>query len=343
MKQVLCTLLALIILAACNGEKPTPVRDRVIPVRVATVNTMQLTKPITTAGQLVSDMEARLSFKIGGIVDHIYVREGDRVRKGQLLAALKSDEIKAQVQQARSAMLKAERDFNRVKNLYSDSVATLEQFQDTETALTMARARLEIAEFNLEHARILAPAEGRILKQLAESGELVAAGQPLFLFGSTGRHWNVRAGVAGRDIVGLAPGDPVDLIFDELPHLTLSGEISEIAASADPMTGTFAIEVSLKSAPAALKNGFIARLTIRPGSQKAYWVVPLTAIVEADGPFAAVYVPTKEGKVSKQPVTIAFIGDDGVALQTGMEGVDRVVTDGAAYCRDGSSIEIITQ
>jgi multidrug efflux pump subunit AcrA (membrane-fusion protein) len=87
---------------------------------------------ITASGLLSTENEARLSFKISGIIEKIFVKEGDRVRKGQLLATLKSTEIASQVQQVQLTVEKAQRDYQRANNLYKDSVVTLEQLQNAE-------------------------------------------------------------------------------------------------------------------------------------------------------------------------------------------------------------------
>ena len=92
------------------------------------------------------------------------VREGDQVRKGQLLATLKSTEISAQVQQVQLSLDKATRDYERASNLYKDSVATMEQWQNAKTGLDIAKQNYQQASFNQQYSKIYANQDGLSLK-----------------------------------------------------------------------------------------------------------------------------------------------------------------------------------
>ena len=129
-----------IILAACNQAEPTSTQaeDR-IPVRTLSLMTDTMSQTFSVSGQFTTDDETLLSFKTGGIIQKLYVEEGDPVRKGQLLATLNLTEVNAAVAQAKLGLQKAERDFERANRLYLDSVATLEQMQNAKTALELAR------------------------------------------------------------------------------------------------------------------------------------------------------------------------------------------------------------
>ena len=85
----------------------------VVPVKLTPVSTVVRAEPIVASGLVSSAKEARLSFKVGGIINQMFVEEGQSVRKGQLLATLNLTEIDAQVNQAQLANEKAERDLNQ--------------------------------------------------------------------------------------------------------------------------------------------------------------------------------------------------------------------------------------
>ena len=152
---LLCTLLSA--LWSCGSkEKAENLTDsKTVPVKLAEVEQKQLATEIKGAGLLNSSREARLSFKTAGIIQKIYVEEGDKVRKGQLLATLNLTEINLQVAQYKEGVEKAKRDFQRAENLYKDSIATLEQKQNAETALRMAQQNLDIAKYNQNFSAIL--------------------------------------------------------------------------------------------------------------------------------------------------------------------------------------------
>ncbi|MCF8412825.1 MAG: efflux RND transporter periplasmic adaptor subunit, partial [Melioribacteraceae bacterium] len=187
---IIIALLAVISLNSC-GEKieSAAAAKNIVPVQKVKVESALITEPIITSGRLISEAETKLSFKIPGIVKKIYVNEGDAVKKGKIIASLDLSEINAQFNQAKNGYEKAVRDFERVKKLHDEEVATLEQLQNTETALSISKSQLEIAQFNLDHSKITAPSDGTILRKLVEENELTNAGYPAVIFGSTSKSW----------------------------------------------------------------------------------------------------------------------------------------------------------
>jgi multidrug efflux system membrane fusion protein len=331
----------IILLAACQkGPKTGPARQSV-PVRTAAVMTERLSEPVRTSGFLSSEAQTKLSFKTGGIVDRLYAKEGERVRKGQVLAALKLDEIRAMAEQAKNGYEKSERDFSRAQNLYKDSVATLEQVQDARTGLNVAKSNLEIAEFNLTHSRIEAPSEGRILKRLVEENELIGPGYPAFLFGTDGSAWVVKAGVIDRDAVRLGTGDSASVVFDAFPKAVFSGTVRTMAGAPDPMTGLFEVEIDIRKGPHNFINGLFADTEIIPSSKRGYRIIPFEALVEVTGMQGSVYTVSRDSLARKIPVVIGFLTNRTAAVEKGLENVDRVITEGSAYLNEGMPVKVI--
>jgi multidrug efflux system membrane fusion protein len=337
-------VLPLLVLSACGrsaGAEEAKGPDAVA-VRTAPVAREWVTRPVEATGSLHSKDELQLSFKIGGVVARVLVAEGQQVRRGQPLATLDLREIDAQVSTARSAVDKAQRDLDRAEALYADSVATLAQVQDARTGAEVARSGLQAAAFNRRYATILAPADGVVLRRLAEGGELVGPGQTVVVLGSSERGQVLRVGVADRDAVRLKPGDAATVRFDAFPGEAFAGSVREVAPAADPMTGTYQVEVSVSAAGKPLASGLVGRVELRPAAGAELALVPIQAILEADGEAATVYTVTADGRRARRlPVTVAFIQGERVALSGGVDGVERVVTDGAAYLGDGAAVEVV--
>jgi RND family efflux transporter MFP subunit len=328
-------------LGGCGPGGDAGTTETAIPVRTAQVVVETTAPPVYTSGRLSSILEARLSFKVGGIVRTMDFAEGETVRKGDVLAELMLDEIAAQAQQARSGYEKAERDYRRAQNLYADSVITLERLQDAETGLAVAASAREIAEFNLRHSSIRAPADGRVLKRYAEVNELVAPGQPVILFGSSGEEWILRAAVNDRELIRLRIGDPARVTFDAYPDVEFSGRLSEVAESADPMSGSYEVELVVEPGGHRLISGFVADIDIFPTTGGEHRVIPIDALVEADGDRGTVYTVDREaGRARAVHIVIDHMFNGRVAVSSGLENVREVVTDGAAYLADSSLVSI---
>ncbi len=327
--------------AGCSREVEDRQVDEEFVVRTVKVAQKEISPTIHTSGVISTKTEMKLSFKTGGIVESIPVNEGMAVKKGRVLAKLDLSEIQAQVAQARGAYQKAERDLKRVERLHADNVATLQQLQDATTGLEVSTSNLEAAEFNLKHSTIYAPADGKILRKFVEENELVSPGMPVFLFGSTGKEWIVRTGVTDREVIQLQLGDSANVYFDAYPGVDFPARVSEIAELVDPMSGTYGVELRVDSGVYKLISGFVARAEIVSSERHLFHVIPIEALVEADGDSGFVYTLRENGKtVRKIPVRIGMLLGDEIAMTEGLEGVDLVITEGAPYLADGSEVRI---
>ncbi len=334
-------LVSALLFIACSEQENTEEIKKAIPVKTVSVKKEKLSLPIHTSGKLSSAKEIKLSFKTPGIIQKILVNEGRSVKRGTILAQLDLSEINSQVTQANQGYEKAQRDFERVKSLYADSVVTLEQLQNVETALQVAKSQLSIAKFNQKHSTIIAPTNGKILKRFSEEGELTNAGMPVIFFGTSNSDWIVRVGVTDREVVKLKIGDKADVFIDAYPNKTFFAKIKEIAEAANPMNGTYEIELELVEKDVKLVSGFIVKVDIFSSKKEEYYIVPIDAIAEADEIEATLYTISKNNTAKKIKVTIAEIINGKVTVKTGLENVETVITDGVEYLTNGIEIRLL--
>lgn len=323
-----------------RGEKPG---ETVIPVQTVPVERRDMSAPVYTSGQLFPKSMIRLSFKTGGLIARFFVEEGDAVEKDQLLAVLDLSEIAPRVQQAENGYDKTRRDLERAENLHRDRAATLEQLQNARTAHDIAAADLKIARFNLQYSSIKAPAKGKILRRLAEKGEMAGAGFPVLLFGATDNNWVVKTGVSEKDIVHLKIQDPASVSFDAYPGKEFGAVVSEISSALDPASGAYEVEISLNAPDTAgvkLLAGFVGKAVIQPSARHNFYLIPIDALVEGEGSRGVLFT-VKNGRAKRLVVDIAHLLPETAAIRSGLENADNVVTSGAAYLNDGSLIRIV--
>jgi membrane fusion protein, multidrug efflux system len=327
--------------SGCITKQAPVISEEAVKVRTSVVRNESISVPVHSTGFLTSDQEVKLSFKTGGIIAKIEVKEGDKVKKGSLLAALNLSEINAQVTQTKNGYEKATRDFNRARNLYNDTVATLEQYQNATTALNVAKSNLEIAQYNLMHSKIVAPENGVILKQLYKTNELVAPGYPVFLFGSAGKSWKIKAGFPDKEIVKINIGDSAKIVIDAWPDVEFKGLVTQIAEMSNPMTGTYEAEISVKDNGFRLASGFVAGVEVYPSESDSFLTVPVQSLIEADDKSAYVYGVTADGKARKIKIEILTLTGTSAAIKGIPAGMTEIVTEGAAYLRDGVKVEVV--
>jgi RND family efflux transporter MFP subunit len=330
----------MIFLWSCRSQKNNGAEQEMISVNIAPVQMVHEPLPIHLAGRVFPKTQVNLSFKTGGLIGRIYADDGQKVSSGQLLAILDLAEVQAYVDQAQQGFNKAGRDLQRVDNLYRSKAATMEMLQNVKTAYNVAEANLQIARFNMKHSRIEAPANGKILKRLAEAKEMVGPGMPVFVFASSSNRWILRSGVTDRDVARLHIGDGATVRIDALPEEPVKAEVAQIAAAASPLTSTYEIELTLKMDDMRLKAGYFAQADIYTSEKESYSLIPVEAMVEGDGLKAIVYLLDRQnGKARKKEVEIRELRGKFIVV-SGLPENAEVITDGATYVSDGTPVRI---
>ncbi|HRI20633.1 MAG TPA: efflux RND transporter periplasmic adaptor subunit [Panacibacter sp.] len=342
-KTYLSAALIPLLLTACGEKKPaTTVTEDAVIIRTQPVTVTNYAPTLEYSGMMASTNEAKLSFKIAGVISRIYVKEGDHVSKGQLLATLDLTEINAQVQQSLQNAQKVQRDAERVKSLLDDTAATLEQYQNVQTQLNVANENVRIAKFNQEYAQIHATDNGTIIKKIMNEGELAASGSPVFLLnGASSNDWVVRFGVSDKDWALLKKGEAATVQLDAYPATDFKGIITKVSEAADAASGTYEIEVKVLPDGKKFASGLFANIKISSSATQQVSMIPVEALAEGDGKTGYVYLLNADKKtVKKQAVQIAFIDKDKIAIRSGLENVSEVITDGVSYLTENSKVKV---
>lgn len=311
-------------------------------VRLAPVVRTEAAEPIRAAGLLLGKEESRLSFKVGGVVQEVLVDEGARVAAGALLATLRPEEVAGRVTQAHRAFEKAQRDLDRLERLHGMGIVATGNLDDARTQRDVARAGLDVARFDAQYASIHAPADGVVLERLAEPAELVSPGTPVLRFKTATEGWVVRVGLPDRDVVRVQLGDAAMVTSQAYPGRHFGGRVTQIAGAAAPATGTFDLEVAVDPDGATFYSGMYVAIDVEPSRREPVAIVPVDAFLEGDGDRGIVLALAADGKTARRvPVQVAFLDGDRVALRAGFEGIDQVVTDGAAWLREGAPVRVL--
>ncbi len=338
---VLCAMLAF---SCGNSRRPDEkVQEDIIPVKVQTLKQGSDGSVIRASGLFTTDDETILSFKNGGVINSILVKEGDAVKAGQLLATLNLTEVNAGAQQAALAKEKAERDYQRAYKLYKDSVATLEQMQNARTAMEVAGQQLKAVTFNRRFSEIRATVSGYVLQRFANEGQVVGPGTPVLQINGAGKgEWLLKVGVSDRQWAAISKGDRASVQSDALPGKPLQAFVFKKSEGIDPSSGTFSIhlKISDKKVP-AIASGMFAKAEIYPSEKKANtWTIPYDALLDGDGGTGYVFI-TNDGKhAEKIEVQVSEIRKDRVLITGGLEHAKYLIVSGSPYLNEGSEIKI---
>lgn len=334
-------------------------------VKTTKAEAVDYNESVFAVGQLASAEELKLSFKTGGVIRSVNVAEGQRVRKGQILAELNLDEIKAQNQQAylgirqaeidinnaQLAVDKAQRDYDNMVGLYADSVATLNQVKDAKIQLDNAlnqfnsaqngldfnKKNANITNFNLSYSKIVAPTNGVILKKVASANELVGPGNPVVLFGTEDKAQVIRVNLTDKDIIHVKQGDQAEVTFDAYPSTIFAGEVLEVGSMADPYTGTYEVEIAVDRNGKELLSGFIGKVNIVTSNASQLVRIPVDALISADKDKAKVFV-INENKATLTSVVVHKMEGSHLLISGGVNHGDEIVISGAAYLSDSEPV-----
>lgn len=329
-------------MAACRRSEAAPSRAvAATPVAVAQVGSTTATTSILAVGTLAGKEELPLSFKIGGVVARIAAEPGQVVKAGTVLAELAPTEIAAEVEKAKLAQAKAERDLARAKSLYKDSVVTLEQLQNATTAYDFASSNVKVAEFNKQYAVIRAPFDGVVLKRSAEVGQLVGPGAVIVQFRGERRGLVLRAGLADRDVVRVSIGANATVRFDAYPGEKFTGRVTQIAPGASMGTGTYEIEIALDARGRALASGLVGHAELAPRTGARVPSIPVESLLEAHGDSATIFELSADRTTAHRlRVRIGAMVGNQVVVLGGLDTSATVVTAGGEWLADGARVRI---
>lgn len=340
------TLLATAVFFAggCKQTKEETANEtaKPIPVTVVTIPEEQVKMNITLSGHFTTDDETYLSFKTGGIVRSVFVKEGDQVKKGATLAILDLTEIQAMVKQAQTGYEKAERDFNRAKKLYADSVATLEQFENARSGFDFAKEQLAIAKHNLEYSEIKAPADGYILKRFVNEGQMTGPGTPVLQTNGAGKgNWMLRVSLSDKEWAIIKPGDNAVMTADIQSGTTLQGKVLRKSEAVDPYSGTFTADITvINKAATPLASGLFGKAVITPSQSVTARKIPFDAILDGDGNKGFMFVTRDNKTARKIPVKISAVTKEYILVTGGIDEGASIILSGSAYLTDGAAITI---
>jgi|GEM_PF-180013 len=333
--------------SGCQGAdsavaRPHPTTPRV-RVSAAPVRLARVAKPIRATGSLVDDRRLALGFATGGVVQAVAFEEGMRFQRGAQLARLDLAAIDAQLAQATAGLAKAERDLARVSGLRAGGALAAQSEDDARTGRDVASAQLRGARFARRHAVLVASDDGIVLRRLANAGETLGAGMPVLVVALATSGRVARVGLSDRDVVRLQLGDRAEVTVDAFPGVVLGATVQTLSAAPDPLTGLFDVELALPTLAGLGERavaGLIVRAAIAPGDGRSLALIPIEALVEANDDRGVVWTLDVANRPARREVRIAFLLGTEVAVSAGLEGVARVVGEGAAYVRKASELEL---
>lgn len=336
----------LLLAAACGHDEPAA---SIRPALVTQASSGDLGYE-AYAGEVHAREEPQLSFRIPGKIARRLVDAGAHVRAGQALAELdpsdvrlQSDADRAQLASTQSDLALAKAELQRYKNLADQQLVSrslydsrLAAYRAAEARVRQARAQVNESGNQVAYAVLRAPKDGVIAQRLAEAGQVVAAGQAVFVLAVDGER-EVAISVPEQSVARFQLGRDLAVELWAAPGKRFPGKVRELSPSADAMTRTFAARVAFSSDGVSADLGQSARVYAQ-ASASSGMSLPLSALAQDKGRPAVWVVDPRSAKVHLTAVTLGPYREDGVPVLSGLQPTDWVVAAGAHLLREGEQV-----
>ncbi|MFT5330079.1 MAG: RND family efflux transporter MFP subunit [Parasphingorhabdus sp.] len=342
-RTIVSILGGLVLLTGCGVSEPQakPSSTDPIPAYVTSVQPASNSETLTAAGTVRLRRETSLGFTTGGKVASVRYEEGDRVKRGAILAALDNSTVAADLSAARAERDRAEAEYDRIEKLFKDGWVTKSRLEQSEAAARAARARIEATEFTSRTSYIRAPSNGIILSRNIDAGQIVAAGMSALVLGEIDKGFVLRVPMTDTDAARLSTGMPAKILLSAVSDTPLDAVVSEMDGRADEQTGTFEVNFALPASD-RLRSGQLGMVEVLvPRQTSATFAVPANAIFGVRTGEGLVFVVDDKNRVKQRNVRIGKLTDKNLEILSGLAEGDIIVTRGVEKLRDGDLIKPI--
>ncbi len=353
--RLVIALLAALILAACEKEvAEAPEITR--PVRILTIETLQAGATLSYPGEILGVQNAEIAFEVPGRLIELPAEEGIEVTEGQLLAKVDPADFQASLNAAQAEYRNAKETFERFEEVFAKGAISRQDFDNQRRLFEVAEANLATARKAVSDTELRAPFAGRIGRVYVENFNNIQAKQAILLLQDLSQ-LDVIVNVPEQDWQRAKPGLTLAqqterakpfVTLPTFPDREFPARITEVAASADPVTRTFAARGRFDPPEdIVILPGMSATVTVRIDPDAAGLSdavqIPANAVVGGnDGGSYVWMVDAATMTVSLAPVTAGQMSGSSITIVDGLSAGDRIAISGVQQLADGMKVRELT-
>lgn len=308
-----------------------------IPVIVAEAKTQQMVDKVEALGTLRANESVTLSTTVSETVSAIHFDDGQRVKQGKVLVELRSDEERAQREEARATLAEAINQLERMKALVAEGTATKADLDERERDQQTAKARLSAVESRLAERQIRAPFSGIVGLRQISMGALVEPGDPIVTLDDDSV-MKLELTVPSIYLAAIQTGVAIEATTSAYGKKVFRGEIRSIDSRVDPVTRAITVRAILPNPERLLKPGMLMQVVLEVNPRQAI-TIPETALVPS-GRQQTVFVVTQDNTIKKRDIAIGVRLPGFVEVIEGLAAGEKVVTHGTTKVRPGQTVVI---
>jgi len=315
--------------------------EEIFPIDIAPVSLADNQETISSVGTIRFRRETSLGFTTSGKVATVRYNEGDRAKRGALLAALDTTSVKADINVANAELERSKSEFDRISTLFKQGWVTKSRLEQSKASYQAAMARVEQANFATDTASLFAPSDGVIIERNIDPGQIISAGNSALIFGQFDSGYILRVPLTSSNASKVNVGMPVQVSISSIPDEIFSASVTEVESRADDRTGSFFAMVELPTEE-RFRSGQIGTANFIIASGQKNIVIPSSAISGIRGTEGIVYVyDGNKKRVFIKNVMVGELDDHKINILKGLSLNDQVVIKGHEKLSNASKVNIV--
>lgn len=294
------------------------------------------------SGTVESGDGAEMSFTVGGTINHIYVSEGQKVRKGQLLASLDGSSIDNANKIAQATLAEARDAYARLKKLHDANALPDIKWVEVQSKLKQAENAAAIAEKEVGDTKIYSPIDGVVAEKKADVGQTAIPGVPVLNIVSVS-DIKVSISVAEGEIGKMTPGVKATITAPAASDMTYEGTLTQQGVVANPLSRTYDVKFKISNPDTRLLPGMLCNVTVQSPvdtasvSKHDIILPPQAILLSADNRNFVWLARNREAE--QRFVTVGDITSDGIVIADGIAPGDTVIVQGMQKVSNGTKIQ----
>lgn len=311
-------------------------------VQVTSLNKGAFSHFIDIQGMVESDDNISVQPGMPGVVTNVFVREGDQVSVGQILAEVDNRTIRESIAQLETNLEFAKTNFEKQERLWNQKIGSEIQYLQAKTQYESLGKNLSTLRAQLDMTRMKAPIAGTVDQVNVKIGEYAAPG-PMGAFNVVNfNRMKVTARVADSYIKNIHTGDPVRIVLSDINE-TIEGKINFVSKVVNSMSRTFLVEVAIGKTESSVRPNMLATLSINDANLADVVQLP-TNLVQKDAnnnKYVMIAEKGKDGLIArKKAVETGIYYGDKIVITEGLTGSEQLITSGYQEVVDGQTITL---
>ena len=328
--------IAICFFSACSNNKGIEKQEKIVPVKVMKIAAENTANTQSYVGTVEESVAVSLAFSSMGTVEQVYVSEGQRVVKGQLLAALNTATAENSYRMMLAKQQQAQDAYDRLVKVHENGSLPDIKFVEVETGLQQAKSMTAVSKKNLDDCRLYAPRSGVIASRSIEAGSSAMPGIEAFKLVSIGTV-NVKISIPENEIGKIAEGQRAKIEAPALDNAVFTGKIEMKGVVANVLSHTYEAKISINNPQTQLMPGMVCKVFLANDAETAEIIVPNRTIqIAADN---SRYVWIADGDVARRRfVKIGGLNDNGIVIAEGLSAGDNLIVEGFQKVSEGMKI-----